>query len=232
MLAAHVARSGMDAVFVVSPDNVHVAYLVSPWGCYENCADSLFLHNVVTDERVLLTATATTPLVFSPDGARLLCADPGEAFVLTIGTGERQSVTLPDVPAPDPWPAFVMARWDRAGARVAYRGGPDWAFVYDVARGVRTDLALSLRPTELVVPANAWSPDGSRIAWWGSMCLGRCVQLHGAFANGGGDEILASAGDGPDAEPWGRIGGKAAFSPDGRAIAFVLSGRLYVKEVR
>jgi hypothetical protein len=233
LLASNVALTSLAAAFVVSPDNVHVAYRVTPHDCYDSCPDSLFLHAVASGERVLLPGTGE-PLAFAPDGGRLLIVDSQEAFILTIGTGDRQSVSLPHIPyRPADTPLFVMARWDNAGIRVTYldTGGRS-AFVYHVGGATETELPFALRGGELVYPAYAWSPDGSRTAWWGTACLGRCAFLHVAYVDGRGDEIVATASGETLSGSWGYTPGHAAFSPDNTAIAHVLNGQLHVTDLR
>ncbi len=83
--------------------------------------------------------------------------------------------------------------------------------------------------------AEAWSEDGSKLAFRSSACLRstgffksyRCHErenhLHVTDADGQGDTIVVVA--------YNVSTGKAAFAPDGKRIAYILGGRIYMQEI-
>ncbi len=231
--------------FSLSPDNVHVAY---------SSGNSLFVHNVDDNQRLLL-ATSAEPQAFSPDGRRLLFTDwdpdwvpegPPEYtdLIFDLETSEKEPVSLGPTRT---GLRFVnpirlkSVRWDVIGIRVLYRRIFAEAFIYDVSRGAETRPAFDLREGETGTWfAEAWSEDGSKLAFWSSACLRRsagsllgftCYEsethLHVTDADGQGDAIVAVAYVGEHVSSWRR----AAFAPDGKRIAYILDGRIYMQEI-
>ena len=86
--------------------------------------------------------------------------------------------------------------------------------------------------------AEAWPEDGSKLAFRSSACLRssgflfnvRCYEreahLHVTDADGQGDRIVAVAYVGENVSS-----GRAAFAPDGKRIAYILGGRIYMQEI-
>jgi hypothetical protein len=228
----------------LSPDNIHVAY----------SGDSLFVHNVDDDQRLFL-ATSAEPQAFSPDGRRLLFTDwdpnwvpggPSEYtdLIFDLDTGEKEPVSLGPTRSGRRLLTVIQlkaVRWDVSGIRVLYRRGPSEFFIYDVSRGAETRLAFELREGEsgigFVGFVEAWSEDGSKLAFWSSVCLqssgslfGACSKvehhLHVTDADGRGDTIVAVAYVGGNV--WN---GRAAFAPDGKRIAYIFGDRIYMQEI-
>ena len=126
------------------------------------------------------------------------------------------------------------------GIRVLYWRTFGEFFIYDVSRGAETRLAFDLREGEAGTGfAEAWSEDGSKLAFWSGACLRRssgslfgyrCFEaedhLHVTDADGRGDRIVAVAYVGEDVSS-----GRAAFAPDGKRIAYILGGRIYMQEI-
>jgi Tol biopolymer transport system component len=229
----------------LSPDNIHVAY---------SGGDSLFVHNVANDQRLFL-ATSAEPLVFSPDGRRLLFTDwdpdwvPGGPpeytdLIFDLDTGEKEPVSLGPTRSGRRFSTGIhlkAVRWDVNGIRVLYwRLFEREYFIYDVSRGVETRLAFDLREGETGTGfVEAWSEDGSKLAFRSSACLRRssgsvfgytCYErethLHVTDADGRGDTIVAVAYVGGNV--WT---GRAAFAPDGKRIAYIIGGRIYMQEI-
>lgn len=233
--------------FLLSPDNVHVAY---------SSGNSLFVHNVADDQRTFL-ATSAEPLAFSPDGRRLLFTDwdpdwvpegPSEYtdLIFALDTGEKEPVSLGPTRTGRRFVNSIRlqsVRWDVIGIRVLYWRLFEESFIYDVSRGAETRLAFDLREGEsgagFVGFAEAWSEDGSKLAFRSSACLRRsagslfgytCYEsenhLHVTDADGRGDTIVAVAYVGENVST-----GRAAFAPDGKRIAYILGGRIYMQEI-
>ncbi len=87
--------------------------------------------------------------------------------------------------------------------------------------------------------AEACSEDGSKLAFQSSACLRRsagslfgftCYErethLHVTDADGQGDRIVVVAYVGENVSS-----GRAAFAPDGKTIAYILGGRIYMQEI-
>jgi Tol biopolymer transport system component len=232
---------------LLSPDNVHVAY---------SSGNSLFVHNVADDQRTFL-ATSAEPLAFSPDGRRLLFTDwdpdwvpegPSEYtdFIFALDTGEQEPVSLGPTRTGRRFVNSIRlqsVRWDVIGIRVLYWRLFEESFIYDVSRGAETRLEFDLREGEAgpgyVGFAEAWSEDGSKLAFRSSACLRRsagslfgytCYEreshLHVTDADGRGDTIVAVAYVGENVSS-----GRAAFAPDGKRIAYILGGRIYMQEI-
>ena len=233
--------------FSLSPDNVHVAY---------SRRDSLFVHNVADDQRLFL-ATSAEPLTFSPDGRRLLFTDwnpdwvPGGPteytdLIFALDTSEREPVSLGPTRTGRSLVNQIRLqsmRWDVIGIRVLYWRVLEEYFIYDVSRGAENRLEFDLREGEagpgFVGFAEAWSEDGSKLAFRSSACLRRsagslfgytCFEseshLHVTDADGQGDTIVAVAYVGENVSS-----GRAAFAPDGERIAYILGGRIYMQAI-
>ncbi len=236
------------AGFSLSPDNVHVAY---------SSGNSLFVHNVDDDQRRLV-ATSAEPQAFSPDGRRLLFTDWDPDWVpegppdytdliFDLETGEKETVSLGPTRTGRRFVNSIRlqsVRWDVTGIRVLYWRVFEESFIYDVSRGAETRLEFDLREGQggpgFVGFAEGWSEDGSKLAFWSSACLRRsagsflghtCYErethLHVTNADGQGDTIVAVAYVGENVSSWRR----AAFAPDGKRIAYILDGRIYMKEI-
>ena len=227
--------------FSLSPDNVHAAY---------SGRDSLLVQNLDDGQRLFL-ATSAEPQAFSPDGRRLLFTDwdpdwvPGDSpdytdFIMDLDTGEKESVSLGPIRFGRRVARSIQlkaVRWDLVGIRVLYWRASGEFFIYDVSRGAETRLAFDLSQGGPGF-AEAWSEDGGKIAFWSSACLRssgflfdyQCHEsedhLHVTAADGRGDKIVAVAYVADHA--WA---GRAAFAPDGKRIAYILGGRIYLREV-
>lgn len=230
--------------FSLSSDNVHVAY---------SSGNSLFVHNVDDNQR-LLVATSAEPQAFSPDGRRLLFTEwdpdwvpegPPEYtdLIFALDTGEKEPVSLGPTRTGQRFVNRIRlkaVRWDVIGIRVLYRRIFAEAFIYDVSRDAETRPAFGLREGEKGTWfAEGWSEDGSKLAFWSTACLRRsagsflgytCYEsethLHVTDADGQGDTIVAVAYVDEDISS-----GRAAFAPDGKRIAYILDGRIYVQGI-
>jgi hypothetical protein len=158
----------------------------------------IFVVDLASEERQVV-GPGTWPAL-SPDGARAAYSGQDALHVVDLGTGE-------DYPLPGTTAADFRPRWSPDGSRIAYVRG-DERNLYVVA----TDGSLPQRVTEgaqyeLLVD---WSPDGGSLLYGAPGPEG--IGLYRLdLATGVIDEITVF--DGKDA--W------AAFSPDGRSLAYL-----------
>lgn len=148
-----------------SADNVWVAYSTSH---SISDPDSVFLFN--NQKRTRLFLTVGKPLVFSPDGARLLVWKPnpyggyGEFtyVIITLADYSSQTVTAKS-PSPnqDFVSQFPLFRWDAAGLREFYSDG-NACYIHNIITGSIDSVTSFLGGMTYA----GWSHDGNLVAGW------------------------------------------------------------------
>lgn len=192
-------------------------------------------------------ALALRPLELSPDGGTLVyrvevAERPEDAGVWMYDVRTRETRQLWRQPQ-DHSEAAAAVRWHHGAPRllVARRTGATEAELaeLDPAAARRVPLgAVPIAPGEGAPGTAAWTADGRRVAYWAPVALGpqacgggNCISrrvVHWrlyAWEPGRSDpRPLADVAADEDAA-W------LAFSPDGRRIAYVLHGSLYVHDL-
>ena len=193
-----------DTSFQLSPDGSVLAYM-----------NDGFVHTVSVDgtNDQTLTANGNTNsgdamdhVSWTVDGSELVYAYSHNIYVMNAdGSGQRQITHAPGglgdfypVVSPD---GSTIAYWE--GSPTGQDGGPDDAEIYTVPLTGGSPTRLTHNMYSNIEPA--WSPDGTKIAYWD-----------------GGDLFVMRA-DGRDQHRVASVGGSwaPAWSPDGKQIAFV-----------
>jgi Tol biopolymer transport system component len=185
------------------------------------------------------TATALPPggpLVYSPAGDQMLycCSGTGGSASSTIVVSLLDGTTRPSGLTVASGAYWVGTRWGADGIEMllAHYHPNSWRVDYTILGPAGSETAAFsdtiAAPTYVLV----WSPDGSRVAFWKSACvswyssIGECG-VHSALyvADLHTGVTTWVAGSDFDAE-FGDIA-CPIFSPDGRALMYVLGGQLY-----
>lgn len=214
-------------IYLLSPDNRHLVYQL---GIDARQEWPVWLYEIGTGLRTNLNWTLGVPLAFSPDGRRLLYAQvegpTGQRVVriLTLQTGASEIIDLGI-------PLYKGVLWDSDGIHVLM-----WTFnsfqVRDLNDGVTRTLYVS--SFDGTAQFGYLAPDRSRGAFWISKCV-KYEQYMGTQRCTAERVALYAFHVPSRQEFWiagGASGGEAAFSPDGRQIAYRLDGRLYVSAVQ
>ena len=186
-----------------SPNGRRIAFLSRRqrgiWDLYVMNADG-------SGQRRLMTG-APDVLDWSPDGRKLAVAGPGQFIgfylVNADGSGRRLMSRYGDGPA-----------WSPDGRRIAFVGLYGiWVMNADGSGRRKLTTQRAGRGLRLY-----WSPDGRRLAFLSpGNCAQGCHHLYVMNADGSNlKNLTPSVGGGP-----GRGAANPAWSPDGRAIAFV-----------
>jgi Tol biopolymer transport system component len=198
------SHTGTEA-FQLSPDGTTLAYM-----------DSGYVHTVRvdgTDDRVLTgagntnTGDAMDHVAWSPNGSQLAYSFGGNIYVMNADGSDQHLVTHAPGGLGDFYPTWspdgtTIAFWE--GTPSGEDGGPSDSEIYTVPATGGDATQLTNNDVSNIEPA--WSPDGTRIAYW----------------NGGGLYVMRSDGT-HERSVYGTPGGAWApsWSPDGGSIAFI-----------
>jgi sugar lactone lactonase YvrE len=180
------------------------------------------------------------PVTYSPAGDEMLycCADPtgsgSSALIVSLATGATRPAGL----AVDSGTYWVGTRWEAAGIRMLIaRYDPNRRRLDYTIRGPAGPEAATFSDTTAGVAWKAaWSPDGSRVAFWKSACvswdsfIGECG-VHSALYVADLRAGVTSWVAGADLDAASDEVGCPIFSPDGRYLVYALSGGLYLSQV-
>jgi Tol biopolymer transport system component len=203
---------GVGGTLAVSPDGVHLAYMAG---------DSVLLFDMVTKSRSSVAQGA--PVAFSPDGTQLLVAAPCAPFetcsyfALALGSGVTQPVSL----GLGSSEVLSAIRWDPDGVRILFEAGsyPTHRFyIRNVTTGTTTEIPCEF-DSSLRYSA-ALSPDGHRVAYWL-----RTGPSTSTLRLAGAQETVALGA------PAFGVGGRIAFAPDGRSVAYITDTQLSVSSL-
>jgi Tol biopolymer transport system component len=132
---------------------------------------------------------------FSPDGRQVVTSDARGALVTTIASGRRRLVNVPG--------GLDRPSWSPVGTSIAGGAGKGVAWV-DVTTGKRGEATVGALEV-------AWSPDGRRIAAYGSADDGWAVSVIDVAT--GVVTVIHRFAEGAER-------GELAWSPDGTKLAF------------
>jgi WD40 repeat protein len=188
----------------LSPDGTTLAYMSAG-----------YVHTVRvdgSDDRTLTGAGNTNEgdaqnhVVWSPDGSQLAYASTGNIYVMNADGSDQHAITQSPGGLGDYYPVWsidgTIAFW--GGSPTGEDGGPSDAEIYTVPATGGTVTRLTHDAVHDIEPA--WSPDGSRIAYWHDGIL-RIMRADGTKKH----EAYAS-----ESGAWA-----PAWSPDGTSIAFI-----------
>ena len=189
-----------------SPDGKRIAFLSrrarGMWDMYVMNADG-------SGQRRLMPDVRLTGLDWSPDGRKIAVAGPGQGIigfyvVNADGSGRRLMSRYGDGPA-----------WSPDGRRIAFAGR--WGIWVMNADGSGSRELTTQDPGRGHGARLYWSPDGRKLAFLSGAHCDFCHHLYVMNADGSDlKDLTPSVGGGPD-----RGVANPAWSPDGRAIAFV-----------
>ncbi len=215
--------------FVVSGDTL-LAYTTYQDG---SAQDSLYLLRPATGERTLIAFGR--PRAFSPDGRQLLYREPNgqpsDTRVIDL-----QSFAITPMPLGLPAGSFSYGpRWTAQGIRALYRlDSPSRVVLRNVTLG--TDEVLFTSTTDSLDTAfPKWSHDGRKIAFvthkftsiLGGADYERQASVWSVDVASRTATLVARGLNLPASQNFGVIFEYAEFSPDDRALAYVVRGRLY-----
>jgi Tol biopolymer transport system component len=197
------------------------------------------------------TATALPPgypLLYSPPGDEMLYwlsgtgASGSSAVIVSLldGTARPSGIT------PDSTAEWMDTRWGADGIQLLLarghatswvHGQPDsWRFDYTIRGPTGSETAAFSESISALTTSVAWSPDGSRVAFWEFAC-----RLYDAFGDCAGPHSALYAVDirsgvttwlaGADIDAGSGDVGRPKFSPNSRAVVYSLGGQLYLSRV-
>ena len=193
-----------DSSLQLSPDGTTLAYMSGG-----------YVHTVRvdgSDDRTLTGAGNTNQgdafdhVVWSPDGSQLAYAFTGNIYVMNADGSDQHAITRSPGGLGYYYPVWsingTITFW--GGSPTGEDGGPADAEIYTVPATGGTVTRLTHDAVHDIEPA--WSPDGSRIAYWHDGAL-RIMRADGTKKR----EVYAGNGG-----AWA-----PAWSPDGKNIAFI-----------
>ncbi|MEJ7742640.1 MAG: hypothetical protein WKF73_08905 [Nocardioidaceae bacterium] len=211
-----------------SPDGTRIAYTV--YTVRSGLINDIWVMNADGTNKVALTDTGNDGApVWSPDGSQIAFVSDRdgnpEIFVMNADGSNQRQLTFTAYP---PFaPMNVDPVWSPDGSRIAFatnREGAGTDFDIYVMNSDGSDAVNLTQNTGSGQAgttgdrAPAWSPDGSKIAFWTDrdvteMCSNGCDrEIYWMNPDGTGQQNLTSAPGADDYDP--------TFSPDGSQIAF------------
>lgn len=217
--------------FVVSAGDSLIAYTIYH---DESALDSLFLLRPATSERTLLTFGL--PRAFSPDGKKLLFrerdAQPSDTQVIDL-----QTLAITPMPLGLPAGSFSYGpRWSAEGLRALYRpdpvpNAPSRIVLRNVTLGTEVDVFSTTDSLDTTFPK--WSHDGRKIAFVTHKYTPTMFDYDREASVWSVDvttrvaTLVARGADLPASQTFGVITEFAEFSPDDRALTYVVRSELF-----
>ena len=181
-----------------------------------------------------------SPLAYSPAGDEMLycCSGAAGSGWTTVIVSLLDGANRPSGLAVDSSAYWMSTRWGADGIQVLLaRSHPqDWRLDYTIRGATGPETAAFSDTIAGTEQSLAWSPDGSRVAFWKS----ECVSWNAYFGDCGVHSALYVADlrtgvttwvAGADADAASGDAGCPLFSPDGRELVYALWGRLYLVRI-
>jgi hypothetical protein len=218
--------SAVDGMLVLAGPGEIAAYIVAP--------DTLYAFDAVAGTRQVIAAGCVRVVAFAPDGERLICRvdgprDGGYALVDLA----RRTLTRIDAAPSEPGSNPRLIRWHTDAVRLLFTSNGRFR-VREIESGEAQALWLpppAAGPRSIDHLNYAWSADGERFAFWAHECLR--LNIGGSCTFGQSIlhvvELTTNTGSTAVVVKGERGGEQLVFAPDGRAIAYVFDGRIWVQ---
>jgi hypothetical protein len=220
-----IGQVGSSAAFAASGDHRHVVSIDMTASIFDTSTGTMVQSTASVGNGV------GAGIAFSPAGDQFFVANPNGGQGMTLDTAGNL-LAMPTVPEQG-W-GLAAPSWNVDGLRVLYADTNRAYQIVNVTNATTTTVAVPTAASGIVAPSAAWSPDGTRVVFWDSVCTDGGTDCSISKNDLRTDAYVADAKTGVATSVIGGkdfFSGDLAVSPDGKRLAYTSVTSLYVVDL-